>query len=115
VLDSRLAIGHSERVLELPEGWTIERVRDVAQGSAELVVDSGIGATVDRFVPTGDGQLVRDGTQHLTPTCIVDFFGLFLVRNASDGEWYMGQIDEENVIRCWSSYGDDFEEAIKGL
>lgn len=77
-------------MLELPEGWTIERVREVAQGSAELVVDSEIGATVDRFVPTDDRKLVRDGTEHLTPTCIVDFSGLFLVRDASDGEWYMG-------------------------
>jgi hypothetical protein len=107
--------GQSARVFELPDGWTIERVREVAQGSAELVADTGTRAVVDHFVGSDEGKLVRSGTVNLTPACVVDFSGLFLVQDADDGEWYMGQANDENVIHCWGSYGNDFEEAIKGL
>lgn len=102
-------------MFELPDGWTIERVREVAQGPAELVADTGIRAIVDHFVCSDEGKLVRGGTVNLTPTCVVDFSGLFLVQDADDREWYMGQANDESVIHCWASYGNDFEEAIKGL
>ena len=99
---------------ELPAGWTIERVREVAQGHAELTPVDTV-ATVDHFTRSDDGTRHRDGTTPLNVTCIVNLSGLYLVNHADDGEWHMGQIADHNVIRCWASYGNDFEQAIKGL
>lgn len=89
---------------ELPEGWTIERVRAVARGVAELLpvetaaVLDGLGASYT-----------------LSPTVIISFSGQCLVREAQDDEWYMGQLGADGKIVCWSSYGTDLEFAIRSL
>jgi hypothetical protein len=89
---------------DLPDGWTIERLQVVSMGTAE-VLPSGTAARLDgatRTVP-------------LSPTAIISFSGLCLVRDADDGIWYMGERDTDGTIVCWAGYGGDLEEAIKGL
>jgi hypothetical protein len=41
--------------------------------------------------------------------------GYCLVRNAEDGEWYMGVRLGEDAIVCWASYGASLEDAIDAL
>lgn len=88
----------------LPEGWTMRRVREVAGGHAELVP-----LTVPVTI-----ELVNGERTAIRPTAILDFSGLHLVRD-EDGVWCMGQLDDEDVIRCWAGYGTDLEDAIRGL
>lgn len=46
---------------------------------------------------------------------IIDFSGLCLVEEVGcEGQWQMGQIDENGSIYCWGSYGS-IKEAINGL
>ena len=91
------------RVNELPEGWTIERVRVLAQGDAELL-------------PV-DTPIRHDGlgaTRTLSPTVVVGFSGLCLVQDAQDGEWCMGDLVDGAIV-CWARYGNDLEFAIRSL
>jgi hypothetical protein len=84
----------------------------IAQGDAEiLAVDPG--AIVDEYETSGDGLHVC-GTTPLSPRCIINFVGLYLVQDA-DGYWYMGEARDDGVIHCWSSCGDDLEQAIRAL
>ena len=85
----------------MPAGWTIERVRTLAHGDAELVTTDP-GAIVDAFDTSDDGERVR-GTAALSPTCILKFVDLYLVQDG-DGCWYMGQATDDGVIHCWASY-----------
>ena len=100
----RARSGQSGAMGELPDGWTMGRVREVAMGDAEML-PSGTAARLDG--PTG--------SELLSPTAIISFAGLCLVRDASDGIWYMGELDADGTVVCWSGYGDDLEEAIRGL
>ena len=79
---------------ELPDGWTMDRVRETAMGDAELL-SSTTAARLDDLT----------GSSPLSPTTIVSFSGLCLVRDADDGIWYMGQPDADGTIVCWSGYG----------
>ena len=88
----------------LPDGWTIDRVREVVQGEAELLAN-------DTVVMLDD----RTDYVALIPLAVISFVGLCLVLDANDGYWYMGQLDEDGTIVCWSAYGKDLEEAIKAL
>lgn len=46
---------------------------------------------------------------------IIDFSGLCLVEEIGyEGEWQMGQMDDNGSLYCWGSYGN-IKEAIKGL
>lgn len=46
---------------------------------------------------------------------IIDFLGLCLVEEVGyEGEWQMGQMDDNGSIYCWGSYGN-IKEAIMGL
>jgi hypothetical protein len=97
----------------LPDGWTIERVMAVAQGPAEVVPTDGP-VIVDDVEP-GAERLIVVGTSPLPPRCILKFVDLYLVQDDKDGWWYMGMARPDGVIHCWAGYGDDLEEAIKGL
>jgi hypothetical protein len=97
----------------LPTGWTIEQVRATARCPAEIVSIETL-VIVDEIEQVGD-QLRVIGTTAFVPQCILDFSGLYLVQDASDGWWYMGQARPDGVIHCWAGYGDDLAEAIEGL
>ncbi|MFF7459365.1 hypothetical protein [Kitasatospora sp. NPDC008115] len=62
----------------LPDGWTIERVRSVS-GDAEAEA-----LTLERLVVVG------------RPDAILSFHDLCLAR--ADGEWYMGQLDTDGSL-----------------
>jgi hypothetical protein len=89
---------------QLPEGWTMERVRSVAQGPAELLP-----------VDTPSRVSTASSYEALSPTCVISFSGLCLVRDAGDGIWYMGQVDANGTILCWAGHSSDLEEAIRSL
>jgi hypothetical protein len=97
----------------LPDGWTIDRVRAVAQGTAELVsLDSQV--VVDELTQSDEGLRAR-GTSPLSASCIIRFGDLYLVRDIEDDSWYLGRAETDGVIHCWAGYGDDLEQAIRAL
>ncbi len=56
------------------------------------------------------GQNDYEPLQH---DVILAFHELCLVRD--DGEWFMGQLDDDGSVICWASYGSDLAEAIRSL
>ncbi|OKI50590.1 hypothetical protein AMK17_34915 [Streptomyces sp. CB00072] len=89
----------------LPAGWTIERVRALSGDP------SAVSLSFDRLVvleTAGQGDY-----EPLRPDAILAFHELCLVRD--DGEWFMGQLDDDGSVICWASYGLDLAEAIRGL
>ncbi|MFD5421779.1 hypothetical protein ACFWJT_27560 [Streptomyces sp. NPDC127069] len=90
---------------ELPAGWTMERVRALSGDP------SAVSLSFDRLVVlevAGQGDY-----EPLRPDVILAFHDLCLVRD--DGEWFMGQLDDDGSVICWASYGSDVAEAIRGL
>lgn len=90
---------------ELPQGWTIDRVRRIS-GDHEATV-----LPPERLV-----VLEQHGTRDyvpLQPVIIIAFHELCLV--CADGEWFMGNLGTDGSVVCWASYGSDLEEAIRGL
>ncbi|MFD5411532.1 hypothetical protein [Streptomyces nojiriensis] len=89
----------------LPAGWTIERVRALSgdPSAAPLSFDR---LVVVEVAGQGDYEPLR-------PDAILAFHELCLVRD--DGEWFMGQLDDDGSVICWASYGSDLAEAIRGL
>ncbi|MCX4721590.1 hypothetical protein OG818_38435 [Streptomyces virginiae] len=55
----------------------------------------------------------RGAYEPLHPDVILAFHQLCLVRD--DGEWFMGQLDDDGSVICWASYGSDLAEAIRSL
>jgi hypothetical protein len=89
----------------LPAGWTIERVRALSGDSSAAPL------SLDRLVVVevaGQGDY-----EPLRPDVILAFHELCLVRD--DGEWFMGQLDDDGSVICWASYGPDLAEAIRSL
>ncbi len=96
---------HAAVNAELPDGWTVERIRS-ASGDAEADL-----LPLERFVVvehfgSADYDVLR-------PDVILAFHGLCLAR--ADGEWFMGELDVDGSLICWASYGSDLGEAIRGL
>lgn len=90
---------------DLPNGWTIERVRSVS-GDAEADL-----LPIERLVVVEQfGSVDYDV---LRPDVILSFHGLCLAR--ADDEWFMGQLDTDGSLICWASYGSDLAEAIRAL
>ncbi|HEX6520707.1 MAG TPA: hypothetical protein VF070_11965 [Streptosporangiaceae bacterium] len=89
----------------LPDGWTIDRVRQ-ASGDSDASVLS-----LERLVVIES----HDNTDYvpLRPDVIISFHGLCLV--SADGEWFMGDLDTDGSVICWASYGSDLGQAIQGL
>ncbi|MFH7599284.1 hypothetical protein WDV06_29925 [Streptomyces racemochromogenes] len=89
----------------LPAGWTIERVRALSGDSSAAPL------SLDRLVVVevaGQGDY-----EPLRPDVILAFHELCLVKD--DGEWFMGQLDDDGSVICWASYGSDLAEAIRSL
>ncbi|MFC5722564.1 hypothetical protein ACFP1Z_20555 [Streptomyces gamaensis] len=89
----------------LPAGWTIEHVRALSGDRGAVLLP------LDRFVVAEDSGH-RDYTP-LQPETILGFHDLCLVLH--DGEWFMGQIDDDGSVICWASYGADLGQAIRCL
>lgn len=83
----------------------MERVRSES-GDSEAVLLS-----LERFVVIE--EFGRHDYVPLQPDVILSFHGLCLVR--ADGEWCMGQLDDDGSIICWASYGTELGQAIQGL
>ncbi|MFJ8210337.1 hypothetical protein [Streptomyces sp. NPDC096033] len=89
----------------LPVGWTIERVRALSGDPSAAALSFGRLVVVE-VAGQGDYEPLR-------PDVILAFHELCLVRD--DGEWFMGQLDDDGSVICWASYGSDLAEAIRSL
>ncbi|MFE2168446.1 hypothetical protein ACFXB3_25825 [Streptomyces sp. NPDC059447] len=89
----------------LPADWTIERVRTLSGDASATLL------SLDRFVVVEDWE--QGDYSVLRPRVILSFHGLCLVQD--DDEWFMGELDDDGSIACWSSYGSDLAQAIRGL
>ncbi|MEV0535434.1 hypothetical protein [Kitasatospora sp. NPDC050463] len=92
---------------ELPGDWTIERVRALSGDETATLLP------LQRLVVVESAG--QADYEVLSPEVIIDFRGLCLVRAAGDDDWYMGQVDSDGSVICWSSYGSDLGAAILGL
>ncbi|MFG3530716.1 hypothetical protein ACGF8B_28880 [Streptomyces sp. NPDC047917] len=90
---------------QLPAGWTLEEIRRVSGDREATVLDS------DRCV-TWLGWPAED--ERLRPELVLGFHGLCLVKPVDDDDWYMGSLDDDGSVECWSAYAD-FNEALRGL
>jgi hypothetical protein len=54
--------------------------------------------------------------QEIQPEVIISFRGQCLLRQSGDLSWWMGEVDKaDGSIVCWGQYGEDLEQAIRGL
>lgn len=90
----------------LPDGWTLERVREVGQlRDAPRLLDRGTPVTLD----------TPEGRQAIEPAGLIECGGLILVFDSAKSEWLMGQQADDGSVMCWSSYGADLEFALQSL
>ncbi|MGW7259012.1 hypothetical protein [Streptomyces sp. NPDC054834] len=88
---------------QLPAGWTLEEIREVS-GDREATP-----LGTDRVVMGWPAQGER-----LHPEIVLGFHGLCLVKAVNDDDWYMGSLNDDGSVTCWSAYGDLYE-ALRGL
>ncbi|MFJ6852080.1 hypothetical protein ACIQM3_16345 [Streptomyces sp. NPDC091271] len=88
----------------LPAGWTLEEIRDVSGDREATPLD--IERTVMTSWPVPDLRL--------HPEIVLGFHGLCIVKAVDDELWYMGSLNDDGSIICWSIY-DDLREALRGL
>ncbi len=90
----------------MPPGWTLTRVRQVGRLRDEpRLLDPGTPVTID----TSTGQ------ERVDASVILDCGGVVLALDSTDGDWLMGEQDQDGVVRCWAGYGVDLEEALRSL
>ncbi|MFF7332424.1 hypothetical protein ACIQU5_35370 [Streptomyces sp. NPDC090306] len=90
---------------QLPPGWTLQQIRDVSGDRDAVALEPGrpvrwVGGAEHREMPC--------------PEVVLGFHRLCLVKSA-DGDWYMGSLNEDGSIDCWTDYGADLREALRGL
>jgi hypothetical protein len=95
----------------LPEGWTLDRVRDVAQSPGAELWPATVPVVVETYPPGNNVDAEREA---IVPDVIIRFEDLALVRPVGEDDWYMGQFDGDQLV-CWGSYGPDLERAILAL
>ncbi|GAA2511797.1 hypothetical protein GCM10010406_54990 [Streptomyces thermolineatus] len=88
---------------QLPEGWTLEEIRRVSGDREATPLDT------DRVVTGWPEQGDR-----LHPEIVLGFHGLCLVKAVNDDDWYMGSLNDDGSVTCWSAYGD-LRGALRGL
>ncbi|MGW2820900.1 hypothetical protein ACWC24_07815 [Streptomyces sp. NPDC001443] len=90
----------------LPQGWTLQRIRDVSGDREAVALDP------DRPV-----KWVGVGQEHEMPRpeIVLGFHSLCLVMPVDDDGWYMGSLHEDGSVVCWTSYGANLYEALRGL
>lgn len=54
------------------------------------------------------------GNELLHPEIILGFHRLCLVKPFTNEDWYMGSLNDDGSVDCWSAYGDLYE-ALRGL
>lgn len=87
----------------LPAGWTLAEIRDVSGDREAVPLD------IDRVVTGWPDQEAQ-----LRPEIILGFHELCIVKAADDALWYMGSLNDDGSVICWSIY-DDLYEALRGL
>lgn len=91
---------------QLPPGWSLQRIRDVSGDREAVALDP------DRAVKWLAGPGASDEVIH--PEIVLGFHSLCLVKPVHDDDWYMGSLDDDGSVECWSAY-DDLYEALRGL
>jgi len=95
-----------------PDGWSIERVRDLGWGQVEELPLDDVFVVV-QVAPNG---LRTNDYEPVIPQLILRFGNYCLVRPVDEDEWIMGSFDPaDSSIACWGTVGDDLEKAIHGL
>lgn len=89
----------------LPAGWTLGEIREVSGDPEAVVLDT------DRVV-RWLGWPAEDELLH--PEIVMGFHGLCLVKPVDDEDWYMGSLNDDGSVDCWSAYSDLYE-ALRGL
>jgi hypothetical protein len=90
---------------QLPPGWTLQRIRDVSGDREAVALDPN--REVQWVVGTGAPEVLH-------PAIILGFHSLCLVKPVQDDDWYMGSLNDDGSVDCWSAYGDLYE-ALRGL
>jgi hypothetical protein len=90
---------------QLPAGWTLEEIREVSGDQEAVALDT-------QRVVTWAGRPGED--ERLHSEIILGFHGLCLVKPVADEDWYMGTLNDDGSVDCWSAYGD-LHEALRGL
>ncbi|WP_128512602.1 hypothetical protein [Streptomyces inhibens] len=88
----------------LPAGWTLQQIRDVSGDQQATALNTS--RTVMWCVP--------DAEEVVHPEIVLRFHSLCLVKPVHDNDWYMGSLNDDGSIDCWSAY-DDLYEALRGL
>ncbi|MFI6121332.1 hypothetical protein ACIBCU_15995 [Streptomyces sp. NPDC051064] len=90
---------------QLPQGWTLEQIRDVSGDHEAVVLDPN---------RTVKWTAVAGADEPMQPEIVLGFHNLCLVKPVHDDDWYMGSLYDDGSIDCWSAYGD-LHEALRGL
>ncbi|MGW0585698.1 hypothetical protein ACWD25_59830 [Streptomyces sp. NPDC002920] len=48
------------------------------------------------------------------PEIVLGFHRICLVKDVNDDDWYMGSLNDDGSIICWSAYCDLYQ-ALRGL
>lgn len=88
---------------QLPAGWTLEEIRNVSGDREATPLDT------DRVVTGWPAQ-----DERLRPEIVLGFHELCLVKVVDGDDWYMGSLNDDGSVTCWSIYGDLYE-ALRGL
>ncbi|WP_327324995.1 hypothetical protein OG735_22640 [Streptomyces sp. NBC_01210] len=89
----------------LPHGWTLEAIRNISGDQDAVLLDA------DRTV-TWLGWPATD--ERIRPEIVLGFHSLCLVKPIDDDDWYMGSLNDDGSVGCWSAY-THFQEALRGL
>ncbi len=54
------------------------------------------------------------GSERIDAEIILGFHDLCLVKATDDDDWYMGGLNDDGSVNCWSAYSH-FHEALRGL
>ncbi|MFF7251568.1 hypothetical protein ACFZBU_47875 [Embleya sp. NPDC008237] len=90
----------------LPDGWTLQRIRDVSGDREAVVLDT------ERVVTYLGQPYAPD--EVLQPEIVLGFHGLCVVKAVDDDDWYMGSLNSDGTVDCWDAY-DDLWNALRGL
>ncbi|MFI1615477.1 hypothetical protein ACH4VT_00535 [Streptomyces lydicus] len=93
------------RGARLPAGWALEAIRNISGDREAMALDT------ERSVEWVAGPECR---ARIHPEIVLGFHGLCLVKPVNDEDWYMGSLNGDGSVDCWSAYSD-LHEALRGL
>ncbi len=96
---------------QLPDGWTLWRIRDVSQVREACLLPDDIPVAVETHPDGIGGQLV---VEPMSCKIILGVGDCAIVLPNDESDWYVGSFDG-NRICCWASYGPDLGEALRAL